>query len=243
MFADFDWFKELGSSPAFLILVGCSILTLGITIERFLYFAKRRGDPDGTLRRALSEAGRGDFRDAARTCETSPHPFGPVAAQLFRDGGFAEQGAEERMQIELSEQKMLLEHNVGILGTMAGIAPLIGLLGTVWGIMRAFHDMAQAGSAAPTIVAAGIAEALFTTAAGILIAVPSVVLYNHYSRRLGTMLTVAENHARSLRAHLIETRASDRAPSPPASGQYRGEPHASSPSLGARRNPEPSSAR
>jgi biopolymer transport protein ExbB len=241
MFADFDWLKEMATSPAFLILVGCSILTLGITIERVLYFAKRRGDPDGTLRRALSEAGRGDYRDAARTCESSAHPFGPVAAQLFRDGAFVEQGAEERMQIELSEQKMLLEHNVGVLGTMAGIAPLIGLLGTVWGIMRAFHDMAQVGSAAPSIVAAGIAEALFTTAAGILIAVPSVVLYNHFSRRLGTMLTVAENHARSLRAYLIETRSSDRAPSS-SSGPYRGEPHTSSPMTG-RRNPEPAPTR
>ena len=199
MFADVDWFKELGSSPAFLILVGCSILTLGITIERFLYFAKRRGDPDGTLRRALSEAGRGDFRDAARTCETSPHPFGPVAAQLFRDGGFAEQGAEERMQIELSEQKMLLEHNVGILGTMAGIAPLIGLLGTVWGIMRAFHDMARTGSAGPSVVAAGVAEALFTTAAGLLVAVPAVIVYNNFVRRMGVTLTITENHSRTLR--------------------------------------------
>jgi len=242
MFADFNWFKEMGSSPAFLILVACSILTLGATIERFIYFSKRRGDPDDTLRRALAEAGRGDYRDAARTCESSAHPFGPVAAELFRDGGFAEHGAEERMQIELSEQKMLLERNVGLLGTMAGIAPLIGLLGTVWGIMRAFHDMAQVGSAAPSIVAAGIAEALFTTAAGILIAVPSVVLYNHFSRRLGTMLTVAENHARSLRAYLIETRASDRAPSSSSGGPYRGEPHTSSPQIG-RRNPEPAPAR
>jgi len=242
MFADFNWFKEMGASPVFLLLVGCSILMLGITIERFLYFAKRRGNPEETLRRVLSEAGRGDFRDAARTCESSAHPFGPVAAQLFRDGGFVEQGAEERMQIELSQQKMLLEKNVGILGTMAGIAPLIGLLGTVWGIMRAFHDMAQVGSAAPSIVAGGIAEALFTTAAGILIAVPAVVLYNHFSRKLATMLTIAENHARSLRAYLVEVRVSDRAPSSTTGGPFRGEPHTSSPMTG-RRTPEPTPAR
>ena len=94
---------------------------------------------------------------------------------------------------------MRFEKNLGWLGTMGNTAPLIGLLGTVWGIMRAFHDLARTGSAGPSVVAAGIAEALFTTAAGLLVAVPAVMLYNHFVRRMTVMLTEAENHARSLR--------------------------------------------
>jgi biopolymer transport protein TolQ len=82
---------------------------------------------------------------------------------------------------------------------MGNTAPLIGLLGTVWGIMKAFHDMARTGSAGPSVVAAGVAEALFTTAAGLLVAVPAVILYNQFVRRVGVMLTVAENHARTIR--------------------------------------------
>jgi biopolymer transport protein TolQ len=82
---------------------------------------------------------------------------------------------------------------------MGNTAPLIGLLGTVWGIMRAFHDMARTGSAGPSVVAAGVAEALFTTAAGLLVAVPAVILYNQFVRRVGVMLTVADNHARTIR--------------------------------------------
>jgi biopolymer transport protein ExbB/TolQ len=104
----------------------------------------------------------------------------------------------------LSEQKLLLERNLGILGTMAAVAPLIGLLGTVWGIMRAFQDMARVGSAAPSVVAAGVAEALVTTAAGLIVAVPAIMLYNHFVRRLNTMLTEAENHSRTLRSALTE---------------------------------------
>ncbi len=69
--------------------------------------------------------------------------------------------------------------------------------GTVWGIMRAFHDMAATGSAGPSVVAAGVAEALFTTAAGLLVAVPAVILYNHFMRKTSVMLTQAENHART----------------------------------------------
>ena len=68
--------------------------------------------------------------------------------------------------------------------------------------MRAFHDMAKIGSAAPSVVAAGVAEALVTTAAGLIVAVPSVMLYNYFARRLNVMLIEAENHARSIRAEL-----------------------------------------
>jgi len=99
----------------------------------------------------------------------------------------------------LTNQKLLLERNLNVLGTMAAVAPLVGLLGTVWGIMRAFHDMALVGSAAPSVVAAGIAEALVTTAIGLLVAVPALMLYNHFARRMSVMLIMAENHARGLR--------------------------------------------
>jgi biopolymer transport protein TolQ len=101
---------------------------------------------------------------------------------------------------------MQLERNLGFIGTMGNTAPLIGLLGTVWGIMRAFHDMARTGSAGPSVVASGVAEALFTTAAGLLVAVPAVMLYNHFVRRMGVLLTVAENHARTLRIESDSTR-------------------------------------
>ncbi|MGM0484502.1 MAG: MotA/TolQ/ExbB proton channel family protein, partial [Candidatus Krumholzibacteriota bacterium] len=110
---------------------------------------------------------------------------------------------EERIHIALSQQKLLLQRNLGMLGTMAAVAPLVGLLGTVWGIMRAFRDMSSTGSAAPSVVAAGVAEALVTTAIGLIIAVPALMLYNHFARRMGVMLTEAENNARNLRLAVI----------------------------------------
>lgn len=225
MSTDFNWLKMMGTSPVFLVLVACSVVTLGAAIERLLYFAKRRGNPDATIKKALSELEAGGVREAARTCQSTAHPFGAVAAALFRDGPATDVVFEERMQVALSEQKMLLERNVGVLGTMAAIAPLIGLLGTVWGIMHAFRDMALAGSAGPSVVAAGIAEALFTTAAGIIIAVPSLVLYNHLVRQMNTMLTVAENHGRRLRVALPETAGRTRPATAPARAPETREPH------------------
>ena len=212
MMTQLDWMQTLATSPTMLVLIACSIATLGVVLERAHYFWKRRGNPDETLALALAKVNAGELREAAWACQNTSHPLSPVAAQVFEHRGLPLGEIEEKMQIALSEQKLLLERNLGFLGTMAGAAPLIGLLGTVWGIMRAFHDMARTGSAGPSVVAAGVAEALFTTAAGLLVAVPAVMLYNHFTRRMGVMLTEAENHARHLRQALDERRHEARAP-------------------------------
>ncbi|NIO28564.1 MAG: hypothetical protein GTO29_08425 [Candidatus Latescibacteria bacterium] len=208
MLSEFNWMEATGSSWIFLVLVGCSIITLGIALERAYYFWKRTGKPDETLAQCLKKIKSGDIKAAAWACESSEHPMGSVARELFQKVGEHLASLEERMQIALSQQKLLLEKNLNILGTMAAIAPLIGLLGTVWGIMRAFHDMAQTGSAAPTVVAAGVAEALVTTAAGLVVAVPALILYNNFSRRMNVMLTIAENHTRTIKGALQSVEAS-----------------------------------
>ena len=203
MFSDFSWNDAITGSPVFIVLLACSIMTLGVALERAYYYWRRRGNPDQTYSNSLSDVNNGDLDRASVKCASTAHPMGSVAAEVFR-GDLQSESSEERLQIALSQQKMLLEKNLGLLGTMAAVAPLIGLLGTVWGIMRAFHDMARTGSAAPSVVASGVAEALITTAAGLVIAVPAVMLYNHFRRKLSVMLTVAENHTRSLRRAMIE---------------------------------------
>jgi biopolymer transport protein ExbB len=204
MITQFSWSEVVGSSPIMFVIIGCSVVTLGIAVERAYYFWKRRGDPDGTLADVLRRLRSGQVKEASWACETSPHPIGQVALQIFKYAKSGMETLEEQMQIAMSQQKMLLERNLAILGTMAVVAPLIGLLGTVWGIMRAFSDMALTGSAAPSVVAAGVAEALITTAAGLVIAIPALMLYNHFTQRMNVMLTVAENHARNIRSALIE---------------------------------------
>jgi biopolymer transport protein ExbB len=199
MFENFDWIQAMRTSPVMVIILFCSVLTAGFAIERVLYYAKRRGNPDALLAQALVAVRSGHREDAIRTLSTNPHPMGAVAAEMVRNLGDPDSISEEKLHIALSEQRLQLERNLGFIGTMGNTAPLIGLLGTVWGIMRAFHDMARTGSAGPSVVAAGVAEALFTTAAGLLVAVPAVIIYNHFLRRMGIMLTIAENSARTIR--------------------------------------------
>jgi biopolymer transport protein TolQ len=74
--------------------------------------------------------------------------------------------------------------SLSFLATTGSSAPFIGLFGTVWGIMRSFHEIGQSGSASLSVVAPHISEALVATAAGLAVAIPAVVFYNHYSSKL-----------------------------------------------------------
>lgn len=208
MFENFDWIGAMRSSPVMVIILACSVITFGFAIERGIYFWKRRGSPEEAYARIIAQLRSGNAQEAVWTSLGSAHPMGPVAAQVLRSPHLSPDAMEETMQIALSEQRLEMERNLGLLGTMGNTAPLIGLLGTVWGIMRAFHDMARTGSAGPSVVAAGVAEALFTTAAGLLVAVPAVMLFNHFTRRISVMLTIAENRTRSIR-HAMSERGED----------------------------------
>ncbi len=204
MISNFNWTETIGSSPIMWVLIGLSVFTLAIAIERLHYYRKRQGKPDQVLEQAIAKLRSGKKGEAAQICRACPHPMGQVAVEVLESPSLDGERAEERLQIALSQQKLLLESNLSTLGTMAAVAPLVGLLGTVWGIMRAFNDMSATGTAAPSVVAAGVSEALVTTAAGLIIAVPALMLFNHLSRRMGVMLTVAENHSRNLRLALVE---------------------------------------
>jgi biopolymer transport protein ExbB len=209
MFENFDWIGAMRQSPVMVIILVCSVLTFGFALERAIYYWKRRGNPDAVLATAMVAIRSGNREEAIRACQNTPHPVGPVAAETIRSLDIPADAAEEKLHISLSEQKLQLERNLGFIGTMGNTAPLIGLLGTVWGIMRAFHDMAHTGSAGPSVVAAGIAEALFTTAAGLLVAVPAVLVYNNFVRRMSVMLTVAENYARTIRLNGLHASSSN----------------------------------
>ncbi len=202
MYSNFDWIKLTSQSPVLIALIAFSVVTCGVVIERAYYYWTRRGDTAHIAREVLQRMRRGDIKEAMWTCEHSRHPAAATMRVVLAAPGESNEELDERLVVTLSEQKLVLERNLNILGTMAVTAPLVGLLGTVWGIMRAFHDMALVGSAAPTVVAGGIAEALITTAVGLVVAVPSLIAYNHFVRRMNVMLTIAENQARALRTAL-----------------------------------------
>lgn len=93
---------------------------------------------------------------------------------------FAEKDLEEYARMEQERKLLELGKGLGFLATTASTAPFIGLFGTVWGIMRAFHEIGLKGSASLATVAPGIAEALVNTALGLLVAIPASLAYNYF---------------------------------------------------------------
>jgi len=98
----------------------------------------------------------------------------------------------ELLGAKRQEERIKLEKFLGVLGTMGNTAPFIGLFGTVIGIIKAFRDLALSGVGGPAVVAKGIAEALVATAAGLAVAIPAVVIYNYFMRRLKVIMSELE---------------------------------------------------
>src|SRR6266705_7047273 len=121
---------------------------------------------------------------------------------------------QRAMQIASSEQMTRFERNLPWLAITAAVTPFIGLFGTVWGIIDAFHGLGTAGAATLRAVAPGISEALITTAAGLVVAIPAVVGYNHPTARLREFAARMDDFGREL-LNAIENAAMMTPPAPP----------------------------
>ena len=94
---------------------------------------------------------------------------------------------EELLSSKRLEERLKLERFLVVLGTMGNTVPFIGLFGTVMGIIQAFRDLALAGAGGPAVVAKGIAEALVATAGGLAVAIPAVIVYNFFMRKVKSL--------------------------------------------------------
>lgn len=152
------------------LLIGLSVVSVGVMLERFWYFSTYRKDETRLAAdmRALLQG-----RDTAATASDVP-----LDAMLTA----AAEGAR-------AQERLRLERSLAFLGTLGSNAPFVGLFGTVLGIIKAFRDLASNQSGGPAVVMAGISEALVATAVGLLVAIPAVVAFNYFSRRVRTTMT------------------------------------------------------
>ncbi len=188
---DINVVDTLRSSFTMIILVACSVIALTFIFERWLYYKHTSVDADRFFIK-LRDAFNDGIDRAISVCNSSLSPLAQVVKSGLEESQKSAQAAAEMMDATAIDQRTKLEKNLNILGTLGNISPLIGLFGTVVGIIRAFHSLSVSGSAGPSVISAGIAEALLTTAAGLVIAVPSVVFYNYYLRRVNTIMNEIE---------------------------------------------------
>jgi biopolymer transport protein ExbB len=181
-----DLFTLIQSAGAVMYpLLLCSVISLAVIIER-LWTLTRAARGAARLHELVAEASKdGGITDALALSRRDTSPLGAVYKAVL-----SQTDDELRGRIAVrrhAESARGLKRYVWLLGTVGSLAPFIGLLGTVLGIIRAFEKMAATGSGGFAVVAAGISEALIATAGGLLVGVLSIFAYNAFSVRIANL--------------------------------------------------------
>jgi biopolymer transport protein ExbB len=194
-------FALVGAEWVLWLLVVLSVISLYVMLERALFFRSVAG-ADRTVRRPLLTALTEGEIDRARKLVANAKGTGArIVSEMLEHDARGPAAIEAALNATRSDERLRLEHNLSYLGTLGANAPFIGLFGTVLGIIRAFKDLADSGlkpgGESSTAVMAGISEALVATAVGLLVAIPAVVAYNIFQRRVKRTLGEAESLAQS----------------------------------------------
>jgi biopolymer transport protein ExbB len=181
------------------VIMGLSVVGAAIIIERILYFRRITVDEDKLFQRIKASVEKGHFDEAMSICDNNLSPLSALIKVGIEHREYPELAQKEVLKDAANQEVPKLERNVSALGTIAHIAPLLGLLGTVTGTMQAFGVLGRFGAVAdPSILAKGVSEALVTTVAGIVVAVPAVIFYNYLVTKVNLILIKMENQVTAL---------------------------------------------
>ena len=181
------------------ILILCSVLSLAVIIERVFYYKRRsRVSRLSFMERIRKEYDRNQIQAAMDICRNADMPFAQVVFAGLNLNGHNEKVISNAMEREITVETIKLERFTSIVATIGGTGIYIGLFGTVLGIMRAFGDISKAGSGGMDVVTVGISEALICTAAGLLVAIPAVISYNYFVRKIDNFVVDMELAASEL---------------------------------------------
>lgn len=188
-------------------IIACSVVAVGIVLERLWTLREKRVLPPSVANRVreLAEHNQLDIAQLQQLHQSSP--FGQVLA-----AGLAYRHASRDVLKEVIEDTGRhvvydLERYLNSLGTIAAISPLLGLLGTVSGMIRSFTAITTEGVGNPTVLAGGISEALVTTAAGLIVAIPALIAYRYLRSRVnGLVIKIEKESMRFIEALLHQQR-------------------------------------
>ncbi|MBI4057518.1 MAG: MotA/TolQ/ExbB proton channel family protein [Elusimicrobia bacterium] len=188
-------FNTLHSVTILVILLLCSLVCVAFIVERLMYFRRVQVNPEKVLLKIRNSLVSGKTDEALGMLgETDGNPILSVIQAGVKNSQLPREQVGEVMRACQMRQRALMERNLGVLGTLGNTAPFIGLLGTVLGIIQAFRDLAgpQAQANGASVVATGIAEALIATAAGLVVAIPAVIFYNYFTKKVKLLLMEME---------------------------------------------------
>jgi biopolymer transport protein ExbB len=199
-----------------------SILGAAFAIERFFALRRARINVNeflSKIRKALMV--NRSIRDAVKICEQYQGPVASIMKAGLLKYGQPKEDVEKTIENAALYEMGRLERGLAVLATTANVAPLLGFLGTVTGMIKSFDQLAKVGLSNPAAVASGISEALITTATGLIIAIPIQLVYNYFMTRINKFVRDIETATNMLIETFGEMDRSgispERAPEPVAS--------------------------
>jgi len=172
-----------GGEPILYLLIILSLISVAVIIERLLVYRRNRVDLPQLASDIVQKLNQGDVDGARRCAATRQSAETRVLCEGLDNFDQGAVVAAELMASMRTRQQQKLNRRLIVLGTVGSNAPFVGLLGTVLGIIKAFNDLAFAAKAGPSVVMAGISEALVATAIGLCVAIPAVVFFNYFKHR------------------------------------------------------------
>jgi biopolymer transport protein ExbB len=185
----------LGANWVLWILIGLSVAAVTIVIERWLFFRGIDGKDTALIKPVHDKLSEGDVEGAMADAKQASSPGARMIAAALESAKRGVASATAIVDGMRASEKLRLERNLGFLGTVGSNAPFIGLFGTVLEILRVFNMLGEQGVTTgdeAREIMTGISEALVATAIGLLVAIPAVIAYNAFQRKVKRTLAEAE---------------------------------------------------
>jgi len=169
-------------------LLACSVLIITITIERSWFLQNRLVSPKGLKDQIINLLDKESLSKKQASEIANLSSLGFLLINCIKYKNLNRDNLESKIEEKAIEVKYGLERNLTMLGTIATISPLLGLLGTVVGMITAFTGLTETAGANPDLLASGISQALITTAFGLFIAVPGLVMHKYFEQKITYLL-------------------------------------------------------
>jgi biopolymer transport protein ExbB len=202
------------------VIAACSIISLGVTFERWLAMRKAGTDSEDLLGRLSRSLEAGDLDGAIERCRQTEGPVAETLGIGLRKLVFLEKVGKRPEEIEEGITQAMedhgghvvdhLERHLTILATCASLAPILGMLGTVFGMIRAFGSIHSVGNLTPEAVAGGISEALHCTAGGLVVAALATVEYNYFVSRVNRFVLQVQSAGTALVERVLDAQSRSR---------------------------------
>lgn len=163
----------------------CSVIVVAVAVERYMAYRRLTINIPQFMMKVRYPLSRGDIVSAINECSSVKNPVTAVIKAGLEKAKYGREHMKEAMEAAGNTETYHLEKNLSVLATLAAITPLIGFLGTVTGMIKAFMKIQQlAGNVNADVLAGGIWEAMVTTAAGLAVGIPAMILYNYYINKV-----------------------------------------------------------